>query len=505
MASKKELIVAIPPADEWKPENPDDIIFSNAKNLILAPVGKIFKLEDPNARVNYFMMNSKKSYNSDDLRNHCCDYINYFEKFYDTEKEYFTNMAYIKYLMDAYPAAYNQSNFITDINRYILQESIFNKVLKMVEDNYSLELSYKSANNPQLQYTNEHAKVLMAMSILMNLCIPLLTHFAYTRRIQDIDEYILDIYDYILYAPPFSGVDIPSKIYETAISNVTKNEKNNMVIWGKQPIRGKDAITHSMGAIKNIVINIVPKYTFDKSMVSLNYTSIQKSNKYQVTDIKFEYSYVMLSSSKRDGEDSSSEMDRYEANLTKVSEAMYLQSKFNCEYTMNQIEKMFGPFDQKEIDFYLERLKGQDGEIINGFQKQLIFNLFYKYFVDTNSINSINVVDYVKLMIAAKQMLSNSNMVFMPYVVSAKVDKIIGRKTLNKRELARMEMSQNFPLIVDKFKNDKVYKQILSTIATIITSTFHIIDYKEPDLDGRLLNIDSDMIIEECLLYILLI
>ena len=55
---------------------------------------------------------------------------------------------------------------------------------------------------------------------------------------------------------------------------------------------------------------------------SLNYTSIQKSNKYQVTDIKFEYSYVPLSSAKRDGEDSSSELDRYEANLTKVSEAI---------------------------------------------------------------------------------------------------------------------------------------------------------------------------------------
>ena len=114
----------------------------------------------------------------------------------------------------------------------------------------------------------------MAMSILMNLCIPLITHFAYMRRIQDIDEYLLDIYDYILYAPPFASVNIPSKIYETSISNVTKNERNNMVIWQKQSIRGKDTITHSMGTVRNIVINIVPKYTFNKSMVSLNYTSI---------------------------------------------------------------------------------------------------------------------------------------------------------------------------------------------------------------------------------------
>lgn len=503
MANEVELTK--PLVDKWKPL-PEDIIFSHNKNVIMAPISKFFKVQDGgNTRLDYFMMNAKKSYNSDDLREHCCDYLNYFEKYYDKEKEYFTNMAYIKFIMECHINEYHQNNLIMDINRYILQPSIFNKVNQMVNDNYNLELSYKSANNPQLQYTDEHAKVLMAMSILINLCIPLITHFAYTRRIQDIDEFLLDVYDYILYAPPFSHVDIPSKIYETSISNVTKNEKNNIVIWNKQNIRGKDTITHSMGAVRNIIINIVPKYTFDKSMVSLNYTSIQKSNKYQVTDIKFEYSYVPLSSSKREGEDNSSELDRYEASLTKVSEAMYLQSKFNCEYTMKKIEKLFGPFNQEEIDFYMERLKNDEGQIINGFQKQLIFNLFYKYFVDTNSINAINAIDYVKLMIAAKNMLQKNNMLFMPYVISSKVDKVVGRKTLNRKELARMEMSQNFPLIVQKYKNEKIYKQILGTIATIITSSFHIIEFNDTTLDNRLLNIDPDMIIEECLLYILLI
>ena len=262
----------IPYVDEWKPDS-NDVIFRNSKNLIMAPISSFYHLEDPNASVNSFMMNTKKSYNSDDLRDHCCDYLNYFEKYFDTEKEYFTNLAHIKYLIDYYPE-YHQQNFFNDIIRYMLQDSIFKKVNDMVEYNYSLQLSYKSANNPQLQYTDYHAKVLMSMSILMNLCIPLITHFAYMRRIQDIDEYLLDIYDYILYAPPFSNVDIPSKIYETSISNVTKNERNNMVIWQKQSIRGKDTITHSMGAVRNIVINIVPKYTFNKSMVSLNYTSI---------------------------------------------------------------------------------------------------------------------------------------------------------------------------------------------------------------------------------------
>ena len=297
----------IPIVDEWTPEI-KDTLFTQAKNVIVAPLHNYFHLTDNNTKINYFMVNPKKSFNSDDLRMHYCHYLNYFEKYFDVEKEYFTNLATIKFFIDVYPE-YNKDNLKADILKYILQPSIFEKTRQMVEHNYSLELSYKSANNPQLQYTNDHARYLMQMSILMNMVIPLITHFAYMRRVTEIDEFILDFFDLILFAPPFQDVNISAKLYETAISNVTKNEKNNMVIWNMQGIRGKDTVTHAMAAVRNIILNIMPKYKFNSSMVSLNYTSIQKSNVFQVTDISYEFSYIPLSSSKRDGEDNASDMD----------------------------------------------------------------------------------------------------------------------------------------------------------------------------------------------------
>ena len=189
---------------------------------------------------------------------------------------------------------------------------------------------------------------------------------------------------------------------------------------------------------------------------------------------------------------------------------------------MDKIEKMFGPFDPEEVEFYMEEMKNSNNEMMNGFQRQLIFNLFYKYFGDTNSINSINAYDYVKLILAAKKMLSDNMMVYMPYIISAKVDKIVARKTLNKKEMLKMEQSQYYPFICNKFKNEKIQKQILGTIATIITSNFRIIDYNKDnmefrpgcngkmikhtgELNGKVISIESDIIIEEALLYILLI
>ena len=265
----------IPIVDEWSPDK-EDMYFTDAKDVILAPICKYYHMDDgsANPRINYFWIKAKKSYNSDKIREHCCHYLNYFEKYFDPEKEYFTNLALMKFLVDCYPD-YNYQNFIYDINRYILQPSLIDKVFKMVDYNYQLELSYKSANNPQLQYNDDHAKALLIASILMNMCIPIITHFAYVRRVQDIDEYLLDIYDNILYTPQLANhVDIVSKLYETSISNVNRNAKNNAVIWQKQDIRGKDTITHSIGTVKNIILNIMPKYRFSQNMVSLNYTSI---------------------------------------------------------------------------------------------------------------------------------------------------------------------------------------------------------------------------------------
>ena len=498
MASKAH---SIPKVDDWKP-NQEDVFFTNAKDILMAPIGAYYHLDESNLHINYFWIKPKKSYNSDLLRDHCCHYLNYFEKFFDDEKEYFSNLAQLKFMVDCIPD-YVLNNFMYDINRYILQPSIFNKVNNMVEYNYALELSYKSANNPQLQYTNDHAKALLKASILMNLCIPIITHFAYMKKIPDIDEFLLNIYDNILYI--FQDVDIVSKLYETSISNVNRNAKNNAIIWNKQDIRGKDVITHSMGAVRNIILNIMPKYTFSQNMVSLNYTSIQKSNKYQVTDIQYEYSYVSLSSSKREGEDNASDFDRFESNLTKADESKYLQVKYNYQYTMGKIENRFGPYDPAEIAFYKKELRNANGEIINNFQRQLVFNIFYKYFGDTISINAINEDDYIKLIISARKMLKDNAMGYLPYIISGKVNKIVSRKTLNKKEIAEMQSSQYYPLVVDKFKNPKILQQILGTIATIITSTFSVIDYNDPEINGKLINVETRIIIEETLMYVLLI
>lgn len=151
---------------------------------------------------------------------------------------------------------------------------------------------------------------MMKMSVLMNCMIPLLCHFMYARNITDSTNFLLEAYDILIH---LYDVDIYNKLYETAISNIQRSAKRNQVIWNMQDIRGLNTSIHSLQSVQNILLNIMPKYCFTGHLVHMNYKSILRNTGFQILDIEYEYSFISLSSSRRD-EDLNSEYDRFESN-----------------------------------------------------------------------------------------------------------------------------------------------------------------------------------------------
>lgn len=483
--------------DNWRPM-PEDIVFNQVKGAIILPVSRFFGVENAE-RLDFFKI-TKKSHNSAEMREHCVHYLNYFIKFYDPERELVSIYCKLKYLIDL-EDNYTKKDFLHDIDKYILHSmSIMSKVTHMNRDNYTLSLKYKCTHDPVLEYTDKHGSLMMKISLLMNIIIPLAGHFIDKNKLSA-NIFILEVFDRVLHL--FEHVDIYNKLYETSNSNITKSTKHHP-LWKKQDIRGKNTTTHTLDSVNNIIINIMPKYTYDKNIISFNFTSIKNNIQYQVTDIGYEFDFIPLSSSKRD-EDNNSEFDKFESYLTKQDEALYLQNKVNCSSTMEHLERVYGPFDQAEIDFYIKELGSNDKVVINSFQKELIFNLFYKYFGDPMSIKAINRDDYIKLIIIAKKILQSNNMVILPYILSSKINRLVSRKSINKKELLKIEASPYYTLLVNKYKNEKIQKQILSIIATILSSEFQIIDFENPELNGKPIDTIPEYISEEVMIYISLI
>ena len=70
--------------DEWIPSE-QDMIFKQVKGAFIAPLQERFNVSSSN--ISIFSLSGKRSYNSDAMRQHLVHYLNYFEKFYDTDKE----------------------------------------------------------------------------------------------------------------------------------------------------------------------------------------------------------------------------------------------------------------------------------------------------------------------------------------------------------------------------------------------------------------------------------
>lgn len=123
----------------------------------------------------------------------------------------------------------------------------------------------------------------------------------------------------------------------------------------------------------------------------------------------------------------------------------------------------------------------------------------------TNTINAINLEDYIKLIIAARRILETSGMVMLPYIVSSKIVRLATRKNVNKKELTKLESSPLWDMIKNKYKNDKIEKHILGLIAVILSSEFEIIDPDDKELDGQKITVIPELICEEILMYISLV
>ena len=494
--------------DDWIPSECDKI-FKTTKGAIILPVSQFYNVEQ-SIGFDTFIVSTQRTYNANDVRYHICHYLNYFEKYYDTDQELLSIFYRMKLLIDIgivendVVHEYTKEQFVNDIRRYVLSESIYQKIGRMNNANFILELNYINKNNEGLQYTRTHGMYLMEISVLTNMLIPLICHFMYKKKMVDeTDNLIRDIF-YSLFNRYNNEVDLISKLYETVSTTINKHYSGNISQWEMCKIRGMDPNINSIEAVDTIITKIIPKYVYNNNIITYNYVSIKQMILYKI-QVAYEYDFIKLQASKRDGEDNKSEFDKYEAYLIKSNEALFLQNKYNASKVMEIINNKFGPFDDKEVDFYYHELSKGGQIIINNFQYKLISNLFMGYFGDDMSIRTINARDYVKLIIAAKRLLLSNNLIQLPYIISGRVSKIITKNTINKKEMVKLESSELFKTVRNKYRNPKIERSILSDIAIILASDFEIIDYYQPEINGRKIEVSSDLILDEFLLYVILI
>lgn len=113
--------------------------------------------------------------------------------------------------------------------------------------------------------------------------------------------------------------------------------------------------------------------------------------------------------------------------------------------------------------------------------------------------------DYITLILAARRILEENGMYLLGAIVSSKIIRLATRKSVNKKEMTKLENSELYAAIKEKYRNEKIEKQILSIIAALLSSDFEYIDYQDPDINGKPIVVTSEIASEEVLMYVSMI
>lgn len=498
---------AIPPVDRWVP-NPEDIIFRGLRGKqIMAPLAKILTNDDEDMLMfDSFILSVKKCYSSEEKVDHFTQYLNYFEKYYDPDHELLAIYARMKFMIDTDDAGlYTKQQFMADIKRDILFSTFARKVKAMNEDNFIIHIKRNKKDGNVLQYSNRHLSALMEIGLFQIILIPLLTHYAYMKKIQNIDAYLMEFYE-ILIIDMHPDIDILTKLSETANSRIIQDMSKNSGSWDKQYIRSKNKFTYNIEIVWAIISQIIPKAIYEMNILNLIYVSIKGNITNKIIRAKYEYSFNQLSSDRNEGDDDdNSEFDKFESHLSKKNEALLMHNQVNFHSTMKQIEERFGPFSKEEIEYYkVELSKGRKSPIVPH-QKILVCYLFYKWFGDPSALGSIDLTSYIKLIIAAKRILAANNLHTMEAILSGKFVKVIKRVNMNKKELQKITSSSTYEAVAAIYHNEKITNLLIAMLATIVSSKFQIIDFENKENTGLPFVPQQELLNEEFLIYASLI
>ena len=436
-----------------------------------------------------------------------CRYSNVFFKYYDTDKEFITGLLSIKYKIDNKTIFYNLKNFIYDICEYLLSDSIIDKIFKMVEDYYTIDLTpsddVKGIDLHALQFLNEHGKSLLALSVAYKLTIPIVCHYyaVYKDQLNEsvkskglkeckIKYYLYDIF--LSYFPLFQGEsNLFNKLAVTVDLHLTNTQSTDKGMWARAKNNKITPTTYIDELICAIVVDLLPKAIFTKNLIYLIQVAIPYQIKTTVLLGKDKYEYSEISTTSKT--DELSGLEKLEANSARVDENDIVICKLNIKKTIKKLLK------DHNIDISKDEIKYYKLNLNNIIFDHILSQYFAKYFGGYHDLKSIGRKNYIKLLIIFKKVMSNMGFVYLQNIVTGNKSQKVKRRRVSVKQLTKYMESNKYKKIMKKYNmamND-YDNQIIDTISLLINTPIEYVDYYNHDMLGEIIETDPDIVAME--------
>lgn len=461
-------------------------------------------------------------------------YTNFFIHFYDEEQELPNAYLKLRTVMDADDCPFGPDDkeaFIDFLYQIMFTPTMVEKIKRMVEENYLDDIEsgpldekkkgYKANEKKHLEsleFTNQHIKILLAISFGMKILCPVMFYFCQNNGIV-IDKKTLVIYNFYekLFDIFNEDCNMFNKLYVYVKTKVLESNSNNAIMYDQRQIFGIDLYTVISQFTKVILIseNMV-KYKFNEhwnpkqrkyseNIIGFNKTII----KYQITYfLKEQYEKNLAELSNTKNNEGLSGIDKMAMHLDKYDEGSVLLADLNIDMTIRRIRKMVDiPISDEEVDYQMRHMEFSD------IQTEYIRAFYARYFGNYSDLALIPKRDMVILTLIMKKILlidlgydvdsQSIKYAALPYILSGNLeDRIVNRMVRNSKFIESLENSYKYQRLVDEDykmlqeidgKNDF----IKSRLSTIINTKFSYVAYEAPELLGKEILYDESQIADE--------
>ena len=507
-----------PDIDTWEREPEEAYAYTDGKNLILniekiIPISLERMSKEDKESITYmktFVLERKLFFKKTDL---IAQYIDYFVEFFDEDKELPLAYLSIKEAIDSGDKSMTPMEFLKMmVIKFFKDTHIKRNIFKMVEANYNLDVTIDQKSgrsfNGIYDFTNEEARILLAISIFMKFIIPITSQYINTNTKytpDDLSDLFTDVFVETVYRMGnHYDVDVDEllvKLYKFTETKIVKHYGLNQLLWNQQcALRG---LTESMHVdtilIKHLLGNNMFKFRFNENIINFLKSIVETQLICTINKLKYKANPVRVDNSK--DYNGLSGIDKLEQSMSKLDESSVIRCTKSLEYEFKVLEEQLGVIDDDEHEWYYNHFL-----TTSDFHKMLVDYFYASHFGGFMEVKNVSSDQYVDLMIYCKRKLQNDGYQELPDLISSNLQGRMSQRLLqNSKFINKLQQSSTYINIMkDKYNcligyDDNV---IINILSKILNNVYVYNDYQHQEKTGEIIEFNEDVISDELLNFI---
>lgn len=520
---------------KWKLYPDDERFFSAPKTMIIKFDKELAHINNENIVALNEWKVTKISYSS--YLPSMCEELNFFEAMYDQEGELITALFRIKYLIDANDYSYTMNNFkaFRDLcYKTIFTNSIKEKIIRMVEENYVDDIEAENIRNMQdpdmmsimqrkkksLEFKNVHVKAMLEISFGIKILSFIINHFMVMRSIN-IQKNKTIFYDF--YVGVFDvfehDFNIYNKIYGYIESKVNSSYNFNKIIFEQQEIEGKDkSIIINQLMTNNIIIDNMIKFRLPQTWDRIKNQPKERVLSFLASITNTHISILIMQVFRRNlietsivpDSDGNSKTDRYRASKLKINEEYVITCSMDMKSLVNRLyNKYINEITIDELEYYRRNMKP------SRLHQLMIEIYFFNYTSSASEFALLKNLDWYKLLlIMRKDIMRRFNVTkdtlldsTLALILTANIEEVPVGEKIYVKDTKYLKDNTDYNLLVEKFYStivaidEEIIKKFLITFAN---SKYRFVLYEEQSILGEEISVNKRELMDQLLNFLIL-